>query len=339
MAGPKEQVTVSVHEVLLELRHIGFNSDEIKTLKEITDYRPVKIDLEILLPPGKEDEFGPQTALKAGDVETKAKTMQTKAAFRDVAARYTDLVTPQLGDALRLTLEKYRFDQQGQTGGFAAADAALKKANKFVETKFEYFRVDLREAIGKRLGISPKAIMTVGRVATKEIEIATGAFNSEVEPADDKVKGNELGAAFKKKKWQHCGAAFDSAEGKVLVDPKKKFKKADLKALDELFTEDERNGLKYAKGQVQAESETNLHFEFMKKDGNKLPGNAEQIRKRLMRGLKNQTGKNYSSISVKVVDKYSGDIGSSTKSEDSDGKPTPSPTPTPTPKPTKKKGT
>lgn len=317
MAGPKEQTTVSVHEVLLELRNIGFNSDEIKTLKEITDYRPVKIDLEILLPPGQQESaMGPQTALKAGDVETKAKTMQTKAAFKEVAARYTSLVSPQLTDALRLTLEKYRQDQQGQTGGFAAADAALKKASKFVEGKFEDFRVDLREAIGKRLGISAKAIMTVGRVATKEIQIQTGAFKSEVEPAADKVKGNELGAAFKKKKWQHCGAAFGPAEGKVLVDPKKKFKKADLKSLEEMFTEDDAKQLKFAKGQVQAESETNLHFEFMKKDGNKLPGNDSVIRKLLMRGLKNQTGKNYSSITVKVVDKYSAKVGENSSDDD-----------------------
>lgn len=313
MAAPKEQTTVSMHEVLLELRNIGFNSDEVKTLKEITDYRPVKIDLEILLPPSNADKALEQ-------IETKAKTMQTKAAFRDVEQRYLALVIPQLTAALRLTLEKYQLDQQGQPGGFAAADAALKKASKFVETKFEDFRLDLREAIGKRLGISAKAIMTVGRVATKEIQIQTGAFNSEVEPADDKVKGNELGAAFKKKKWQFCGAAFDSAEGKVLVDPKKKFKKADLKSLEELFTEDERNGLKFAKGQVQAESETNLHFEFMKKDGNKLPGNDQVIRKLLMRGLKNQTGKNYSSITVKVVSEYSAKVGEAGKDDDEDGK-------------------
>jgi len=327
MAGPKEQTTVSVHEVLLELRNIGFNSDEIKTLKEITDYRPVKIDLEILLPPGSESG-GAKSGPKLSEIEDKAKSMQAKSAFREVAARYTDIVSPQLTSALRLTLEKYQLDQQGQSGGYTAADAALKKASKFVEGKFEDFRVDLREAIGKRLGISPKAIMTVGRVATKEIELATGAFNSEVEPATDKVKGNELGAAFKRKKWQHCGAAFDSAEGKVLVDPKKKFKKSDLKSLEALFTEDERTGLKFAKGQVQAESETNLHFEFMKKDGNKLPGNDGVIRKLLMRGLKNQTGKNYSSITVKVVDKYSADVGDSTKSDDSDGKSAPTPTPT-----------
>jgi len=309
MAGPKEQTTVSVHEVLLELRNIGFNSDQIKTLKEITDYRPVKIDLEILLPPSSERST-------LGEIETKAKTMQTKAAFRDVEQRYVALVSPQLTQALALTLEKYQLDQQGQPGGFAAADAALKKVNKFIEGKFEDFRIDLREAIGKRLGISAKTIMTVGRVATKEILLSTGAFNSEVEAADDKVKGNELGGAFKKKKWQYCGAAFDSAEGKVLVDPKKKFKKNDLKALEELFTEDERTGLKYAKGQVQAESETNLHFEFLKKDGNKLPGNDQVIRKLLMRGLKNQTGKNYSSITVKVVDKYSADVGDIAKDDD-----------------------
>lgn len=313
MAAPKEQTTVSVHEVLLELRNLGFNSDEVKTLKEITDYRPVKIDLEILLPPPSENS-------KLAEIETKAKTMQTKAAFREVAERYVILVIPQLTGALRVTLDKYQLDQQGQVGGFAAADAALKKANKFIEGKFEDFRIDLREAIGKRLGISAKTIMTVGRVATKEIMIATGAFNSEVEPADDKVKGNELSSAFKKKKWQFCGAAFDSAEGKVLVDPKKKFKKADLKSLEELFTEDERNGLKFAKGQVQAESETNLHFEFMKKDGNKLPGNDGVIRKLLMRGLKNQTGKNYSSITVKVVTEYSAKVGESGKDDDEDGK-------------------
>jgi hypothetical protein len=247
--------------------------------------------------------------------------MQTKASVREVCARYHGIVTPQMEGALRTVLEKYDEDQKGQPGGYAVAEAALKKVSTFVEKKFEDFRVDLREAIGKKLGISAKAIMTVGRVATKEISISTGAFNSEVEPTDDKVKGNDLSGCFKKKKWQYVGAAFDSAEGKVFVDPKKKFKKADLKKLEELFTEDERAGLKFAKGQVQAESETNLHFEFLKKDGNKLPGNDGVIRKLLMRGLKNQTGKNYSSIEVKVVDKYSAEVGTSTKSEDEDGKP------------------
>lgn len=317
MADTREQIVVSVHEVMLELRNLGFDTDEIKLLKEITNYRPVKIDLEVLLPPASKDkDSGP---LKLSEIETKAATMQTKAAVREVSLRYHNIVLPQMAQALKATLDKYDDDQKGQPGGYAAAEAVLKKASKFVETKFEDFRVDLREAIGKKLGIAAKAIMTVGRVATKEVSIVTGAFNSEVEPTDDKTKGNDLSGCFKKKKWQHVGAAFDSAEGKVFVDPKKKFKKADLKKLEELFTEDERPGLKYAKGQVQAESETNLHFEFIKKEG-KLPGNGEMIRKLLMRGLKNQTGKNYSSISVVVVEKYSAEVGTATKGDDEDGK-------------------
>jgi len=342
MADPKP-VTISVHERLLELNSLGLSSAEYTTIKEITDYRPVKIDVEVLLPaPGGADQKVKDDKFDMGELQQKRFLVQGKAAVREVCAKYETALGKPLTDTLRLVFEKHNQDSAGQSGCFAAAESALSKISKIIETRFEDFRVDLREAIAKRLELNAKQLMTVGRVATKEISINTGAFKSEVDVTDDKTKGNDLAGCFKKKKWQYCGAAFDSAEGKVFVDPKKKFKKADLKKLEELFTEDERNGLKYAKGQVQADSETKLTFEFLKKDGNKLPGNDGVIRKLLMRGLKNQTGKNYSSIEVKVVDKYSAEVGSSTKSSDSDGKgPTKvSATPTPkSPSPPKKKGT
>ncbi|MCE9607514.1 MAG: hypothetical protein K8U03_21715 [Planctomycetia bacterium] len=348
MPPDAKQQTLSVHEKLLELGGLGLSSEEINIVKTITDARPVKIDLEVFLPgpsepkkPGKSsgDPKNPdRVAISEAEVEAKAALMQGKAAVREVCNRYDTFLGKPLAQALRLVIAKYNEDQAGQAGGYAAAEAALSKVNKFIEGKCEDFRVDLRESIAKRLGIHAKQLMTVGRVSVKEISILSGSFNSEVDFSDDKTKGNDLAGCFKKKKWQYCGAAFDSAEGKVFVDAKKKFKKADLKKLEDLFQADERNSLKFAKGQVQAESETNLHFEFLKKDGNKLPGNDGVIRKLLMRGLKNQTGKNYSAIEVKVVEKYSAEVGSTTKSDDTDGKgpkkpetktPTPSKSPTP----------
>lgn len=328
-------ITISVHERLLELSGLGLSSDVLQTIKAITDYRPVKVDVEVLLPAAPEADAKQKTKLfDADELQQKKFLIQGKAAVREVVARYESALGKQLADALRAVNEKYTQDQAGQSGCFSAAESILSKISKLIETRFEDFRVDLREAIAKRLELSAKSLMTVGRVSTKEISIVLGSFKSEIDVSDDRVRGNDLAGCFKKKKWQHVGAAFGSSEGKVFVDPKKKFKKADLKKLEELFDDDDRNGLKFAKGQVQAESETNLHFEFIKKEG-KLPGNDGVIRKLLMKGLKSQTGKNYSSIDVKIVEKYSAEVGESSKPSDEDGKPKSTPSPTPT----KKKGT
>ena len=293
MADEKPTVTASERN-LLDLGKIGLPSADQTTLREIITFKAVKVDVELIGP--------------ACDSELKSKAFekQAKAGVKDVVTRYSQLIGKAANEHLAVVVEKFRADQGGDKKAYSDAESALSKLAKYIEKIMADFRVDLRENVAKRLGISAKEMMTVGSISTKESTINKGVFKSESGvDSRDEADESDLSTALKSKKWQYVGLASSTDTAKIVVNKKKPFKKEELKkSMDKLFDEGDRAGLKYYVGMLKAEGQTNLQFEFLSKS--KPGSDPKTFAKRLKKGLKDQVSFN-GHLEITPVDEFTND--------------------------------
>lgn len=192
-------------------------SPDLKSITEIVNIRPIKVNVDLILPSGVE--------AADGIVDLLQKPIWA------VLKRYRTLIDRQAEQALKIVLEKHAEDKAGSNkNAYSDASSALDKANKYISELMEDFRSDLRKAAAKELStggkkVSAKELMTIGNASFKEMKIAKGAFAGEVDysAAEDitKVLKSSTG------KWIYCVLLKAGNEGLVTVDKKKPVKKVD----------------------------------------------------------------------------------------------------------------
>jgi hypothetical protein len=300
---PDESIQYDVNEKnLLDPKATALSGEQVKVLQSIVELRPVKVELQLLLPAG------------SGKVKTAAGVIDTLNEYRKLIAKGAGPVFEQI-------LKSYEEDKQGKTGCYEAADHALSGLNKYLEKLMEDFRVDLRKAVAKKLDISAKELMTIGRVSARESRLKKGVFTSETAvkaKKEEATGGSDLQAAFRTSKdWQYLGVAFNGKQGRIAVDKRKKFDKTRLADLKELFPEDERRGLTFAAGRLRAQSELTFYIEFLEKAKAKLPSSSDTIaEKHIAKGIKKQIGKSPTYIEVKLKKKFTDDGGGDDAKDD-----------------------
>jgi len=217
-------------------------------------------------------------------------------AVRPTLAAFKKLVSGHLSDGLNKVVEIHGGDD---AKGYTKASGILDKLNKFIKENLDDLRSNMRKAVAKKLGISPKELLTIGTTRFKEMKIEPGVFADEVN-LDDKSSA-DVSAALTKKGWQYCGVACSTKTAIVGIDNKKKFNETELKELKEIL---DKKSASLAAGRVKADSQTNVAFEFLEKDKSTLPAG---IQKTLRLALNIQTGKKMSYVGVEFVPTYSAD--------------------------------
>jgi hypothetical protein len=190
---------------------------DLKGITEIVNIRPIKVNVDIILPSGIEADDGIVDLLQKP--------------IWAVLKRYRSLIDKQAQQALQIVLEKHADDKAGSNkNAYSEASSALDKANKYISELMEDFRVDLRKAAAKELSasvkkVSAKELMTIGSASFKEMKIVKGAFAGEVNysAAEDitKILKSSTG------KWVYCVLLKAGNDGLVAVDKKKPVKKVD----------------------------------------------------------------------------------------------------------------
>lgn len=210
-----------------------------------------------------------------------------KDAIKPALAAFKKLVSGPLTKGLEKVVELH---EGGDSKGFSNASAALDKVNKYIKDSLDDLRPKMREAVAKKLGVSPKELLTIGTCKFKEMKIERGVFADEVELDD--ASPADVSGALKKKGWQYCGVAWSGESAVIGIDNKKAFKKSDLKQLGELLGEASPN---LVGGRVKAESQSNVVFQFNEKDKRKAP-NEGTIERVLRKALNIQTGIKMSNV-------------------------------------------
>src|SRR5688572_19830528 len=126
MADNDQSVSVHVKD-LLDLDDCGMVGDDLKTFREIVTRKPIKVELEVMIPASTSKD----DALSAA---------------KDHCKKTGQLLAKQASAAFPIVVECYREDKNGSTKAYGEAEAALSKFNKFVEQRIEQFRVELRKA-------------------------------------------------------------------------------------------------------------------------------------------------------------------------------------------------
>jgi lambda repressor-like predicted transcriptional regulator len=217
-------------------------------------------------------------------------------AVQPTLASFKKLVEGKLKEGLEKIVELHG---GGDSKAYTASSSVVDKLNKYIKECLDDLRPNMRKAVAKKLGVSPKELLTVGTCRYKEMKIQKGVFADEVN--FDEPPSVDIRAALKKKGWQYCGVVWKGKRALVGIDQKKQFNDTELMALKEVLGS--KSATKVA-GRVNANSQTKVEFEFLEKDKTNVP---TAIGKVLRLALNLQTGTKMSSVTAKLVPEFTAD--------------------------------
>ncbi len=259
--------------------------------------RPVKISLTVVVPEelisGKPPKF---------EIERAAPIR------RQVEAINTMLVETMEGVALAR-----RADNAGAEKAYEEAKKKLDALNEYIKRSMKHLRPMIREAVAKALGGTAKAddLQTIGSVNFREYEIRPGTFANEVEVEPPLL---DLDKAFKCRKEQACGIAWNGRSAVISVRRRKDFKAEELKELRDHLPNNKSVGATMLTCTFFLESSSRIVLGYRQKDEAMLPKPAVVIK-----AIKKQSQRVVTSVVYTVRTDKEEDKKSKKRKDDKDG--------------------
>lgn len=230
MAKKKSDPVIEINETWLDLNSITFPSGtDVADILSIVVYKPTRINLSVIIPRellDDDEDFSKFDVSRQATIRTLKKTMEAK------------IVESMISIAAARTSER-----EGNDGAHEEAKKTLDALNSFLDRSFKELRPLIRAVIAKAVGGKAKAesLQTIGSVGFKEYRIKPGAFKQELESTSDVL---DLTKAFKNRKPQQCGIAWNGVDVVISVRAKKEFQNNELKELREKLPKGKAAGAK-----------------------------------------------------------------------------------------------